>query len=143
MTKVRLLTIACGLGLVFAFTFGETRSATAAADPARFTAIETAIDSTIGAFTAASGDLGSKSESFVNAFTQAKQDVVTAADDDAQSDKKHASSALKRAIHKVNGVSFKLRNLHARKTIPSETRLMLLGLVKPIRSDLVQLRKDL
>jgi hypothetical protein len=136
------MTIACGLGLAAALAIGQANKASAA-DQAQFDAIESAMDSAIAAFTAASADLGSKSQSFVDAFNQAKTNVQAAAEANAQANKKKASSQLKKAYKRVNGVSFKLRNLHARKTIPSETRTMLLDLVNPIKSDLQSLRKDL
>lgn len=141
-TKVRLTTIAGGLGLALALAFGSAPAASAA-DLARFVAIETQIDSAIGAFTAAAGDLGSKADSFVAAFNQAKDHVGAAADADAQGDRRHASTELRRAMKKVIGVGFKLRNLKARKTIPSDTRTALLALARPIEQDLRSLRKDL
>jgi hypothetical protein len=143
VTKGRLSAIACGLGLVVALALTQTRPATAALDPARFDSIESAMDSAIGAFTASAGDLGSKADQFVNNFNQAKTNVQTAQDEDASGDRKRAVSQVKKAIRKVIGVGFKLRNLRARKTIPSETRTMLLDLVNPILQDLKQLKKDL
>lgn len=143
MTKGRLYAIACGLGLVVALALIQTRPATAALDPARFDSIETAMDSAIGAFTAASGDLGSKTEQFVNNFNTAKNQVQAAQDADEGGNRKKAVSQVKKAIRKVNGVSFKLRNLRARKTIPAETRTALLDMVNPILNDLKQLKKDL
>jgi hypothetical protein len=133
-----------GFGMVLALAFALTApERAAAADQTQFTAIETAIDSAIGAFTAASSSLGSKSNGFVKNLNSAESLVVNAATSDASGNKKKASSSLRKAGKKVNSIAFRLRSLQGRKKITDPPRTALLNQVNAIEADIGKLRKNL
>ena len=133
-----------GLGMVLALAFALTAPERAvAADQTQFTALETAIDSAIGAFTANSSALGGKGNGFVNNLNSAKSFVVTAATNDASGNKKKASSFLRKAGKKVNSVAFRLRSHSGKKKINDPPRTELLSQVNAIEADINTLRKHL
>ena len=133
-----------GLGIVLAFAFALTAPERAfAADQTQFTAIETAIDSAIGAFTAASSALGSKGSTFVKNLSSATALVVNAATSEASGNKKKASSSLRKAGRKVTTIGFRLRSHSGRKKITDPPRTALLSQVNAIEADISKLRKNL